>query len=442
MAIYYVRSTDGNDGDSGATWALAKATIAGALTVAGPGDRIWVSQVHAETSITTITLTSPGTAAQPVEVFCGADSATPPTARTSGASVSTTAVGANVAFFGHAIFYGIAFNAGTGAGGSTSANIQATGTQFRLKFENCLLALRGTNAGARIAFGTNGSGFEMLWQLVNTDVLVSNSAQAIDAACMMEWHGGAVQLGVLPSALFKQTTAHTITAEVVGVDFTNITAGGALVGALGGKGAQITFRDCKVLTSTPVVTAGYSAGPGQVRILFDNCNPDVEIYRYLYEGEIFRENTIVKTGGASDGTAWSYKLTTSANTQIHTPLYSPDIFVWNATTGTAKNLAVDVLHDSATALTNGDAWVEVQYLPGAAADNKSGFASDRVADTVQTTAAQAVSTATWSAAGLTNPNKQKLDVSVTPGQVGWFRLRVALAKPAYTLFVDPKVTVT
>jgi hypothetical protein len=36
----YVRSTDGSDADNGSTWALANATLAGAMTDAAAGDRI------------------------------------------------------------------------------------------------------------------------------------------------------------------------------------------------------------------------------------------------------------------------------------------------------------------------------------------------------------------------------------------------------------------
>ncbi len=53
MANIYVRSTDGNDADSGATWALAKATLGGALAIATSADTIWVSQNHAETAVAT-----------------------------------------------------------------------------------------------------------------------------------------------------------------------------------------------------------------------------------------------------------------------------------------------------------------------------------------------------------------------------------------------------
>lgn len=75
MANFYVRSTDGSDADNGTTWALAKATLAGALNVATAGDTIFVSDNHAETQASAMTLSSQGTAASPVRILCADDSA-------------------------------------------------------------------------------------------------------------------------------------------------------------------------------------------------------------------------------------------------------------------------------------------------------------------------------------------------------------------------------
>ena len=48
----YVRSSDGNDGDNGSTWALAKATLAGAVTAWTDGDVICVEDNRAERTAT------------------------------------------------------------------------------------------------------------------------------------------------------------------------------------------------------------------------------------------------------------------------------------------------------------------------------------------------------------------------------------------------------
>lgn len=114
MANFYVRSTDGSDIDGGTTWALAKATLAGALAVATAGDTIFVSDNHAETQASAMTLSSQGTAASPVRILCVDDAAEPPTALATTATVTTTGSFA-MAFHGFAYCYGITFSSGSGA---------------------------------------------------------------------------------------------------------------------------------------------------------------------------------------------------------------------------------------------------------------------------------------------------------------------------------------
>ena len=117
MANIYVRSTDGNDADNGSTWALAKATIFGALAIAAAGDTIYVSQVHAESSAGAAGGTSSGVDSNPVKMICGNDGAEPPTASATTATVASTgnnAIGIN----GPIYIYGIAFDAASGSFGS------------------------------------------------------------------------------------------------------------------------------------------------------------------------------------------------------------------------------------------------------------------------------------------------------------------------------------
>jgi len=61
MTDRYVRSTDGGSGDSGLTWALAKDTLSNVAAGDAAGDRIFLSQAHAEASPTAQTITLAGT---------------------------------------------------------------------------------------------------------------------------------------------------------------------------------------------------------------------------------------------------------------------------------------------------------------------------------------------------------------------------------------------
>ena len=98
------------------------------------------------------------------------------------------------------------------------------------------------------------------------------------------------------------------------------------------------------------------------------------------------------------------------------------------------------MHDSLSNLQNDQIWSEVEYL-GTAGFPQAGIVNNRKADEFAAAADHTVSIQAWTTTGLTNVNKQKLALTVTPQMKGWFRVRVMLAKPSYTVYVDPLVTI-
>lgn len=178
-----------------------------------------------------------------------------------------------------------------------------------------------------------------------------------------------------------------------------------------------------------------------------NCDSADTNYRLWVEdycGSIKDETTLVKTGGASDGdTPLSWKMASSANAEY--PLHilrSPEIFSERITSvGGSKTITVDILRDSATNLKDDEIWLEVQYL-GTSGFPLSLFADDAKADVLATAADQAASSATWTTTGMTNPNKQKLEVTFTPQEKGVAIVTVCMAKASATVYVDPVAQVT
>lgn len=175
----------------------------------------------------------------------------------------------------------------------------------------------------------------------------------------------------------------------------------------------------------------------------DSADTNYRIHVKDYAGTLDSETTIVRTGGATDGTTpVSWKITTAANAkETPTPFITPPISVWNETTGSAKTITVEIVHDSVTALDDDEVWVEVTYL-GTAGFPLGAVVTDQRADILATPAAQTSSSETWNTTGLANPNKQKLSVSITPQEKGFITARVFVGKPSYTLYVDPEITVT
>jgi len=114
--------------------------------------------------------------------------------------------------------------------------------------------------------------------------------------------------------------------------------------------------------------------------------------------------------------------------------------VWNDAVGSSQTVTCEILHDSVTNLQDDEVWLETEYL-GTSGFPLSLFANDRMADILATPADQAASSETWTTTGLTNPNKQKLVTTQTPQEKGWYRCRVVVAKPSYTLYACPKLAV-
>ena len=174
----------------------------------------------------------------------------------------------------------------------------------------------------------------------------------------------------------------------------------------------------------------------------DSADTQYRMQRHQYEGDSYSETTLVRTGGASDGTTpLSHKHVSSANSNFYTPLSGPEIVIWNDAVGSSQTVTCEILHDSVTNLQDDEVWLETEYL-GTSGFPLSLFANDRAAYILATPADQAASSATWTTTGMTNPNKQKLVTTQTPQEKGWYRCRVALAKASYTIYGCPKLSIS
>ena len=438
MATIYLRSTDGNNADNGSTWALAKATLAAALTAAGAGGTVYMSQAHAETQAIHMTLTSPGTAGSPVRVICCNDGAEPPTATATTGSVSTT-TGRNITFSGVAYYYGVGFSAGSGL---ASAQIYFTnGAALWLRFDTCRLALGGTSGG-RFYVGETGSTRETLIEFVETILKFSMTPQGIIASCPFVWRGGSVDpTGTIPTELFKENAAGNIAfVQLEGVDLSALGSGKTLVAQPStSNGGFFRFTNCKLHASV-AISSGTIAGQGGAVIDLVNCDSGDTNYKYskkVYQGDITQETTIKRTGGASDGvTGFSRKFVSTANAKFYAPLVGPWFKFWHSTLSSIT-VAIEIVTDNVT-LTDAEAWVEVLHQ-GTSGYPLGVFENDRTADILATGANQTSSSETWTTTGLTTPVKQTLSKAVTPAEIGWVYARVVLAKSSTTLYACPKI---
>jgi hypothetical protein len=231
---------------------------------------------------------------------------------------------------------------------------------------------------------------------------------------------------------------------VQGFDFSALSSSVNIVKALGDGGVVAIFRDCKLPASWSgaLVTSGQTKLGSRVEMHnCDNADTNYRIWVEDYAGSIKSETTIVRTGGASDGTTTlSWKMASSANTHYGVGgLASPEIVKWNETTGSSITATVEIVTDNVT-LKDDECWLEIQYL-GTSGFPLSLFSADAKADVLATAVAQTTSTETWTTTGLATPVKQKLSVSFTPQEKGYVHAVVKLAKPSATVYVDPLLTI-
>lgn len=438
MTDRYVRSTDGSDSDDGSTWALAKATLAGVAAIDAAGDRIFVSDNHAESTASAVSLVFAGTAASPTQIICGDDSAEPPTAVSEAGAVSSTGASSHITFDGFLFCHGLTITAGATTDAADIRLGQAGGNQLQ-KYRSCDFIIGGSG-GARLRI-TNGSATNKV-ELSDCGIRFGAATQGLVCPGDFMWRGGSILSGgVAPSNLILQSGGVTL---IDGVDLSNGATGMNLVVPSATAGRTV-FRNCKL----PASWSGglVNASPtGAARIEMHNCDSGDTNYKLWVEtlaGAIKDETTLVKTGGASDGdTPLSWKMATSANAEypLHV-LRSPEIAVPITSVGASKTITVDILHDSATALKDDEIWIEVQYL-GTSGFPLSLFADDAKADVLAAAADQAASAATWTTTGMSNPNEQKLEVSFTPQEKGVALVTVCIAKASYTAYVDPVAQVS
>lgn len=435
MATIRVRSTDGNDADDGTTWALAKATLTGAAAIDAAGDTIAVSSVHAESTAAALNFAWGGTLAAPTRILSVNDAADPPTALAAGATVTTTGANAiQLASSANAYVYwsGITFNCGTG---TSAANITFNGRHL---LDDCSLFLVNTNAGSSINLSTSFA------EMVNCKFKFADVGQTIKFSTGSD-RTHFIQGGQVVSGGANITTLLAPTGSGGGVinleefDFSALSASVDIT-ATAVVNVGVDLRFCILPASWTGSLNSAVPGIGSVFDMYSCWSGATEIIwrRKLRAGEGRDETTLVRTaGGKHRGVGVSLKCDTNADAEY--PLNTFDTLqfaaqVTAAQVGSPVTATVEILHDSATAMTDADIWLTV-------VGPEDEVNSDQVADVFATPANQAPSSATWTTTGMANPNTQKLTVTWTPAKAGVVLGTVSIAAASKTVYVDNMMTV-
>jgi len=437
MTTRYVRSGAGGSAN-GTSWANAYLSLANALNASAAGDVIYVSEDHAESQASTMSLTSPGSAVNPVKVICVDHTGTvPPVSadlRTT-ATVSTTS--SNGIVFGgsdsYIIYDGLTFTSGS-SGGSVNMNL-AGSAGAQIKFRNGALRLGGSSAGNTINTGNAGGRIE----LENTTMQFAATTQGVAAGGRVIWRNtpNALSGATFPATLFTPGTSGC-DLEVDGVDLSAIT--GTIVGTSSGQGPiNAKLVDCKINASATIAAARTKRGDGVVEYTrIDSGGTNYKQGKVCFEGSQSVETTIVRTGGASDGTTpISWKIVTTANCTEHFPYESIPIAIWNDTTGSPVTATIQGIWGGGSVPNVDDIWGEVEYL-GSSASPLGSFANDGKADILAASVGQTAGSGTWGG----STTKFEIAVTFTPQQKGYILFRVKAAKASSTFYIDPKITLS
>jgi len=162
--------------------------------------------------------------------------------------------------------------------------------------------------------------------------------------------------------LFSSTSGQGL-GTYEGVDLSAISGTLVPTNNIAGCNPSYLFTDCKLNGS---VTIAATAGTRGVVTDAVRCSSDSKAYsqrRYSYQGTLAEESTIIRTGGASDGTTGiSWNLTTNANTKWIYPLEAFPTVIWNPTTGSNVTVTLCGIWNAAAVPNNDDIWIDVEFL--------------------------------------------------------------------------------
>jgi len=435
VASYYVYSGAAGAG-TGADWTNAYTTLSLAFSGKSAGDVFYVAHDHSQSSATALNLTSPGTSIAPCKVICvNRSGSVPPVSadrRTTAQMVTTGNI--SITFDGVTHYDGVIFIAGNSTG-TAHINLNS-GSVLASRFDNCSMRLGGTGASSRVQVNASSGYAEMN----NTTVSFAATGQGIGIGGVVKWRNTpSALLGTIPTTLVLPINADGGSLECIGIDLSAAGSGKTICGTNSGAWAHAyKFIDCKL--DAAVTKATVPAGPGANSVDFVRCGAsgNYNVYSHRSTGLLTEETTIVRTGGASDGTttiAWKVITTTTCNYSM--PFECPPITIWNDTTGSAVTATVEGIWGGGAVPNDDDIWLDVEYL-GDASSPQGSFVNDGRADLLTTAAGQTSSSATWGG----STTKFKLGVTFTPQKKGWVYARVKCGKASSTFYVDPLVTLT
>ena len=423
-------------------WQAPHARLSNAAAWGAAGDTIYVGDNHAETSSTSITCTLPGSGGgASSQVLCVNHSGSvPPVSADLMTTASITNTSGGLTLGGNSYINGISFN----TSGSTGINV-ATASAYKMTFENCAFNMNYATSATNLTLFPTASGTTCAQvDLINTTVSFAHASGSITPKMgHLNWYNTPSALSGTATNIMMQASLSQGVITLDGVDLSFPGATGVTVN--NGSNpfpTQYVFKNCRLPTNTifnPVTT--YLISTRVMLIDCDSGNTNYQNAVYDNFGTMLTNATVVRSGGASDGTTpVSWKVVTTALAQpINGPFQLLDVVVW-VDTAAAHTATFELVTDNVI-LTNADVRVEAQYQ-GSGSYPTSSMATNGLADPLATAANLGTSAASWTTTGLTTPKTQNLVVSFTTAKKGAVRFKIKIMKASTTLYFDPQPAIT
>lgn len=422
------------------SWANACYYLDYMANTAQPGDTVYVSHVHNEinptdSSVSTLYGTNAtSTAANPVRHLC---------VNTGTMQLATGAIvkmGTGFKLRQWGLWHGIAFYAGWGSASIRDVMLPYEFEDKSFQAHACTFTLASTSSGSRLHLGGQSGAVKKTALFRNCAFAFSHTSSGIVPGNGRYVFQGCTfaATGTVPGTLFFMGAAAQGGVHLSGCDLSaiaTIISTGTMWPDLG-----FTLDGCKLHPSAVLsINPPTVWGTDLLMTASDSTNNPLRFLSQGATGQTVTETTRVRTtSGATDGTTpYAWKMTTTSAARYLFPLVTPPLSVWNETVGGPRTLTVEILHDSLTALNDNEVWLEVGAFESSATPLRT-WTTDG-SDALAAGAPQEASTTAWVTTGLTNPNTQKLTVTVTPQLRGPILARVCLAKASTTVYIDPRL---
>lgn len=255
---------------------------------------------------------------------------------------------------------GITFTAGSGSTGNT-INI-SDGAGHEARFRNSAIRLGGTGSGI---INVNASGTSAKVTLANTTFQFGATNQRCEISGPVEWRDTPVAVTgtVAPPTLFTWFGQRPGSARFENIGFPSILSSSILFGS-GTGGSFASLSRCRLPSGMTISTPATGAGAAIVEIVNTDLGANfVRHERYTFCGTQTTETTLVRTGGASDGTTpHSWKVVTTTGTPIE-PFETMPMQVY-ASAG-SRTVTLEGIWNAATLPTQDDLYLDVRYLNSA-----------------------------------------------------------------------------